>query len=139
MRRTFGFDVQLDAGTRLGPYDIVPALGDGLWLPKNSISSNSGLAPGFLKTLAVPIRQNGASFIRHRERSSTVPVADRRVFPRVALGAGGWDWPVGVSGRLPFVPVMKPADLRDRHNATIDWRGDRARDRRVLVQRQVSA
>jgi hypothetical protein len=30
---------------------------------KNSISSNSGLATGFLKTLAVPIRQNGAGFI----------------------------------------------------------------------------
>jgi hypothetical protein len=29
MRRTLGFDVQLGAGTRLGPYDIVPALGAG--------------------------------------------------------------------------------------------------------------
>jgi len=29
MRRTFGFDVQLGAGTRFGPYDIVPALGAG--------------------------------------------------------------------------------------------------------------
>jgi hypothetical protein len=42
-------------------------------------------------------------------------------------------------GSLPFVPVMKPAHLRNRHDATIDRRGDRARDRRVLVQRQVSA
>jgi hypothetical protein len=88
---------------------------------KNSISSNSGLATGFLKTLAVPIRQNGAGFIlgiasghqRCRRRSV-------EVFPRAAIGAGGWDWPVGVSGHLPFVPVMKPADLRDRHDATID-------------------
>ncbi len=36
------------------------------------------------------------------------------------------------SGRRSFVPVMKPADLRDRHNATIARCGDRARDRRVL-------
>jgi len=42
------------------------------------------------------------------------------------------------SGCVPFVPVMKPADLRDRHDAT-SGRRDRARDRRVFVQRQVSA
>lgn len=31
------------------------------------------------------------------------------------------------SGRLPFVSVMKSADLRDRHDATIARRGVRAR------------
>ena len=34
---------------------------------------------------------------------------------------------------------MKAADLRDRHDATIVGHGDRTRDRRVLVQRQVRA
>jgi hypothetical protein len=33
---------------------------------------------------------------------------------------------------------MKPADLRDRYDVTVTWRGDPAGDRRVLVQRQVS-
>src|SRR5712671_5699429 len=32
---------------------------------------------------------------------------------------------------------MKPADLRDRHDATSARRGGRTRDRRVLVERQV--
>jgi hypothetical protein len=54
-----------------------------------------------------------------------------------------WGWRVGVgqlgSGCLPVVPVMKSADLRDRHDATLNQRGDRARDRRVLFQRHVSA
>src|SRR5258708_31563102 len=43
------------------------------------------------------------------------------------------------SGRLPFVSVMKPAQLRDRDDAAIVWRRDRAMDGRVLVQRQVRA
>jgi hypothetical protein len=30
---------------------------------------------------------------------------------------------------LPFVPVMKAADLRDGDDTTIGGRGDRARDR----------
>ena len=34
---------------------------------------------------------------------------------------------------------MQPADLRDRHDATLAWRGDGARDRRIFVQRQVRA
>ena len=82
---------------------------------KNSISSNSGLAMGFLKTLAVPIRQNGAGFIfASGLQRCWSPIVE---CPRAAIGAGG-DWPVGVSGRLPFVQVMKPADLRDRRRLT---------------------
>ena len=43
------------------------------------------------------------------------------------------------SGGVSFVPMMKTADLSDRHDAAVPGRGDRARDRRVLVQRQVRA
>ena len=41
------------------------------------------------------------------------------------------------SGGATFVSVMKPADLRDRHNATIARRGDRTRDRRVRFAKNV--
>ena len=41
------------------------------------------------------------------------------------------------SGGAPFVAMMEAADLGDRHDAAIDGRGDRARDRRVFVQRQM--
>jgi hypothetical protein len=53
-----------------------------------------------------------------------------------------WDWRERVSaarsGCVPFVPVMQSADLRDRYDATIARLSDRAGDRRVLVQREVS-
>ena len=43
------------------------------------------------------------------------------------------------SGRAAFVSVMEAADLRDRHDGTGARRGDRTGDRRVFVQREVSA
>ena len=55
-------------------------------------------------------------------------------------GASGWSGSRAVwSGRLPFVPVMKPANLRDGHHTTVGRCGDWARDRCVLIQRQVRA
>ncbi len=43
------------------------------------------------------------------------------------------------SGRAPFVPMMQATHLRDRHDGAIAGRHDRARNRRVFVQRQVRA
>jgi hypothetical protein len=63
------------------------------------------------------------------------------------VAAEGSAWPTRVartgrgarrSGRA-FVSMMKPTDLWDRHDGAIAGRHDRTRNRRVLVQRQVSA
>ena len=43
----------------------------------------------------------------------------------------------GRSGRAPFVPMVEALDLGDRHDVAITGRRDRARNRRVLVERQV--
>jgi hypothetical protein len=66
--------------------------------------------------------------------------------PRAAIGGGFGESRFGLvsvrwqseSGRLPSVPVMQSADLRDSHDVSIARRSDRAMDRPVLVQRQVS-
>ena len=100
---------------------------------KNSISANP-VGDGFLEA-------TGGS----GERTALVLSSKSRAFAdgrlrwsAVSAGLMGEMGSLG-SGRLSFVPMMKPADLRDRHDATIARRGDRARDRRVLVQRQVRA
>ena len=91
--------------------------------------------PRALEDACGSVERNGAgSIFEKRERSSTVPGAIIGCVGERRCGLVGVRWPSG-SGRLPFVPVMKPADLRDRHDATIARRGDRARDRRILVQR----
>jgi hypothetical protein len=110
--------------------------GAGLVPTKNSISSNPGLGTSGRRERFGSTERRWFCF-RNRERSSTVPVAIVGCFGERRFGLVGGVWQSG-SGRLPFVPVMKPADLRDRHDATIARRGDRARDRDVLVQRQVS-
>jgi hypothetical protein len=97
-------------------------------------NSNPGLATGFWKLLAVRVNERRWFSFLNRERSPTGG-CDGQLFPAGLMGEMG---SLG-SGRLSFVPMMKPADLRDRHDATIARRGDRARDRRVLVQRQVRA
>jgi hypothetical protein len=43
------------------------------------------------------------------------------------------------SGRLALVSMMQPAHQWDRNDSTLARQCDRATDRRVLVQRQVSA
>jgi hypothetical protein len=79
---------------------------------------------GLLKDECGSISQDSVRFIvRHREPSATMPSRSSPVSART-IGAGVWEL-VG-SGCLLFVPVMKPADLRDRHDAIIDRRGDRA-------------
>lgn len=52
---------------------------------------------------------------------------------------GRWMGEADGSGRLPFVRVMQPADLRDRDDAAVTRRVDPAGDRCVFVQRQVRA
>jgi hypothetical protein len=41
------------------------------------------------------------------------------------------------SGREPFVSVMKATNLRNGHDRAVAGRGDRARNRRIFVERQV--
>jgi hypothetical protein len=52
-------------------------------------------------------------------------------------GDSGWYAHVrqGWSGGVTFVPIMKAVDLGDRHDAALAVRSDRARNRRVLIER----
>ena len=43
------------------------------------------------------------------------------------------------SGGAAFVSVMKPADLGDRHDTALGGRCDRARNRRILLEREMRA
>jgi hypothetical protein len=90
------------------------------------------------KTRAVRFNRTALVLFSQSRAVVDVPVAIVGCFGERRFGLVGGVWQSG-SGRLPFVPVMKPADLRDRYDATIARRGDRARDRGVLVQRQVRA
>ena len=101
-----------------------------------SISSNRGFAR-LLNDACGSLRQMAPISFDASRAVLDGAVDDRRLSAR-ELGLACGVAQVGL-GCVPFVPVMKPADLRDRHDAAIGWRGDRARDRRVLVQRQVSA
>ena len=57
--------------------------------------------------------------------------------PRAAH-VGGREPGTPESGCDPFVSVMKPTNLRNGYDRVVTQRGDRTRDRRVLVERQVS-
>ena len=43
------------------------------------------------------------------------------------------------SGRAPFVSIMQPTDLQDRHDGAIAGRRDQTRNRGVFGQRRVRA
>ena len=78
----------------------------------------------------------------------TTEIAIGRPTACVSLRQQGSAWPARVgcthgggrrSGRAAFVSMMKPTDLGDRHDGAVAGRRDQTRNRRVLVQRQVSA
>ena len=120
-RRLFGAPPQRDV-TRMRL--AVPA--------KNSISQHPGPATGFWRVRSVQLKRTTLSISKPRavaERAWRDEGRGERRFDLVRVrSAGGW------SGGVPFVSVMKAADLRYRHDAALGVRSDWARNRRVFVE-----
>lgn len=64
---------------------------------------------------------------------------DGRPHHRVAIPAAGRRFGGAGLGSVPFVPMMKTADLRNRDDRPDAERRDGTRKRRVFVQRNVGA
>jgi hypothetical protein len=122
-------------------YTSLPILGPildgfGTWLLKQvylpkTRSTASRLATDFWKAHSIQLRRRTPLF----EGRTVAERAWRDERPgRAAIRAGRRTFGRGWSGGVSFVPVMKAADLRDRHDAALAVRSDRARNRRVLVE-----
>jgi hypothetical protein len=97
---------------------------------KTSIHS-SPVGDRFWKARSIQLRRSTPLF-EGRTVAERVWRDERR--GRAAIRAGTRTFGRGWSGGVSFVPVMKAADLRDRHDAALAVRSDRARNRRVLVE-----
>ena len=105
---------------------------------KNSSWRYSGLATDYLDDATESVEESDTWFdFRNRETSMTVPCLDHRRFCSSGDSRARQVVPAAASGssRVAFVPVMKAADLRDRNNAAAAGHSDRARNRRVLIER----
>jgi hypothetical protein len=109
---------------------------------KNSLSSNSGVGEGAERRVrGRAVRLNITALVLPFDIAEALVGGPWRSSGVSARGESAESSGVGQSesGRLPFVPVMKPAHLPDRDDAAIAWRRDRAMDGCVLVQRQAGA